>query len=433
MSVWENFGFSQNPYSTKPITADDIGRSLLVGRATEEKQLAAYITSADTHPTVEGPNGVGKTSLVSVVGFALLANFDKRTSKQLFLPVASPFQLTNEEDINKFRLKVFCVAAITLLNHEARIRSSGAKLPDASEIKLWLQSPVIVGAGGGISIAGFGGTTSLSQAANTGAGFTEAGFVEHVKSWLAEAFPTSTSGGLICVLDNLELLETSSKARALLEAIRDEVLGVKGLRWVLCGARGIVRDAASSPRMQGVLSEPLELQPLRDENVKEVISRRIDKFKTVAAPYVPVEPDNFEHLYKVGNKNLRNAFKYSEDFVMWTITQGVTRPSSSIDKKSLIESWFAVEADKIAVAKGVGDRAWQVFDGIADDGGNISPGDYADFGFESMQAMRPHLKALEESNLIDSAVDDTDRRRKTISMTSRGWIVRYKRLGYSIP
>lgn len=73
-----------------------------------------------------------------------------------------------------------------------------------------------------------------------------------------------------------------------------------------------------------------------------------------------------------------------------------------------------------------------MFDGIITRGGSCAPGDFEEFSFESQQAMRPHIKRLEESNLVDSVIDDEDSRRKTISVTSLGWIVNYSRNGYPI-
>ena len=45
-------------------------------------------------------------------------------------------------------------------------------------------------------------------------------------------------------------------------------------------------------------------------------------------------------------------------------------------------------------------------------------------------ALRPQVKALEDVNLVVSAIDESDKRRKTISVTPRGWLVNYKLTGY---
>ena len=80
--------------------------------------------------------------------------------------------------------------------------------------------------------------------------------------------------------------------------------------------------------------------------------------------------------------------------------------------------------------RGVKPWAWKVFDQIGDVGGSISPSDYESFTFNSNAAMRPHIKSLEDAQLVDSAIDETDNRRRTIGISARGWIVRYKRSGY---
>ena len=98
----------------------------------------------------------------------------------------------------------------------------------------------------------------------------------------------------------------------------------------------------------------------------------------------------------------------------------------------MLETWMAEVSDLyLKDTAGVGKRAWEVFDKLAEIGGSTSPSDFEIFGFESNQAMRPHLRALEDSNLIESAIDDSDNRRKTINISSRGWIVNYKRSGFA--
>ena len=76
---------------------------------------------------------------------------------------------------------------------------------------------------------------------------------------------------------------------------------------------------------------------------------------------------------------------------------------------------------------------WRLFDAIAEVGGSIAPGDHEDFGFNTPQAMRFHLTRLEQANLIDSTIDESDQRRRTIAITSTGWLVRYRRSDFQEP
>jgi hypothetical protein len=86
-------------------------------------------------------------------------------------------------------------------------------------------------------------------------GLTTVGPARTAQTWpllvATKCFPRRESGGFLCVIDRLELLQTSKAARALPEAIRDTALNLPGLHWVLCGAKGIVPTCASSPRLEG--------------------------------------------------------------------------------------------------------------------------------------------------------------------------------------
>jgi hypothetical protein len=433
-AIWNAYGFRESPYATEPVPASEEGEQLFVGRSAELRRLGLLLSSAATHPTIEGENGVGKTSLVAIAGYQARRQFEDGNTTQLLLPMPEAFQITPGVTVESFvRRLYFSIAQAFIDNHEL-IKRAGLPVPDTSDVKRWLNAPTFSSTGGGISVVGTGGSASHSSTANTSAGFTEAGFQTAVEGWLRDCFPSRQNGGFICVLDNLELLQTHQAARDLLEALRDSAFNRPGLRWVLCGARGIMRGAASSSRLQGVLAEPMELEPLEDEHVPAVIARRLDAFRMSDDAYAPVEPDGFLHLYEVGNRNLRNALKYCEDYALWVGLDVDPWPETVEDKRLLLEAWMADTAEKyLDATTGVGDRAWQVFDGIVARGGSISPSDFADFGFDSPQAMRGRMRALEDGVLVESSVDETDKRRRLIEITSRGWIVNYHRSGYQTP
>ncbi len=427
MSLWVELGFRENPYETSPVPPTEEGIELLVGRDRELKRLLREIRSTDTHPTVEGDNGVGKTSLVSVAGYCALRDFQQGESPQLFIPVTEAFQLSSDSTPESFQRTVLFRIAHAFITHEQLLREAGLEVPSVNHINAWLNSPTFRQAEGTVLGFGVGGGSQ----ANDAAGFSESGFRESVLTWLGSAFRSQAAGGFICTIDNLELLETSAAARELLEAIRDTVLSMPGVRWVLCGARGIVRSAAASPRLQGVLGDPIELLPLRDEFIPEVIARRIIVYGVLDSAYAPVEPDGFDHVYKVMHYNLRNAMKVCQDFALWTDEEG-QRPQASEDKRGLLEAYLALLSERYVEETKVPPRAWTVFDRLVELGGSCSPSDYSEFGFESSQAMRPNVKTLEEANLVLSSIDESDRRRKTIAISPRGWFVQYHRSGYRL-
>lgn len=430
-SIWNDFGFSDNPYNPRPIEANDDGETLLVGRSLELKRLKARISSSGTHPTLEGQNGVGKTSLATIALYQMFKAFRDGSSQQAIIPAFDPLQLTTSDTAIGFKKRVLFRAAQTLIEHHALLKSRGYNIPDVSAIQNWLNSPTASGWSGGLSAAGIGGASiGGSTTFNTGQGFAEDGFISTVQQWLRDCFPTQASGAIVFVIDNLEILETSRAARQLLESLRDELLGIRGLRWIICGARGIMRSAASSPRLQGVLADPLDVGSLPDTAIPELIRARIGVFSIDPSPLIPVDERSFEHLYAIGNKNLRNAFKFSEDFSIW-LSERDNAGLSQDDIHALLEIWMAEIADKYEEAtSGITPTGWKVFDHLCNTGGFTSPSQFSEYGFENAQAMRPYLKNLEDANFIESSIDESDNRRKSISVSSSGWVVAYKRAGY---
>lgn len=426
MSLWTEFGFRENPYAVTPVPPTEEGEHLLVGRDHELEELAVALTSLDTHPTLEGENGVGKTSLVSIACYRALMDFKTGRSSQLHISVGKTFQLRPGDTSESFEREVLFAVARALIDNYDQLKSANLSVPDVRHIDSWLNAPML--AQRQASFGGFG--VGGGSQPNTSVGFEEAGFRTAVTRWLSECFPSPAAGAFICVLDNLELLETSQQARTLIEGIRDSVLSLPGLRWVLCGARGIVRSAASSPRLQGYLADPMDIGPIPDGVVPEVVTRRVGIFRMHADAYVPVGSSGFNHLYQIMHSNLRNALKHAQDFAVWMKSQGVF-PSAPEDKYGLLEAWLASLAEQYqADTSGVTNRGWQVFDNIVSRGGSCSPSDFDAFGFGSQPAMRPYVKQLEDSNLVVSSIDDTDQRRRTIGVTPRGWLVNYQRSGY---
>jgi hypothetical protein len=436
VSIWNDFGFRESPYLTEPVPPNEEGAYLFVGRVAELRQLKLRLTSAATHPTIEGANGVGKTSLVSVAGYHARKDFEDGNTGQLLIPLQQPFQMTAGETVEAFVRRLYFALAQGFIDNHELMKRAGMSVPDVGEVKRWLSAPIFTQREGGFQVLSTGPTYGQGSQPNTSSGFEEAGFQTAIDGWLRDCFPSRQSGGFICVLDNLELLQTHQAARDLLEALRDSAFNKPGLRWVLCGARGIMRSAASSSRLQGVLADPMELLPLPDEFVADVIARRIETFRIDESAYAPVEPDGFHHLYEVGNRNLRNALKYCEDYALWVGIEvdGTDWPGTTDDKRQTLEIWMAETAEKyLDATPGVGARAWEVFEGIVERGGSISPSDFADFGFETSQAMRGQMRALEDATLVESSVDETDKRRRLIEITARGWIVNYQRSGYKTP
>jgi DNA-binding MarR family transcriptional regulator len=431
-SIWNSFGFADNPYNPRPIQPDQDGEKLLVGRSRELNQIKARLSSGGTHATLEGQNGVGKTSLVAIALYQLFKSFESGSSSQAIIPVMPPLQLTPSDTSAGFKKKVLFRVAKAMINHHVLLQKRGYNVPPISDLRQWIEEPIATGRSGGITTPLGGVSGGVSKTFNTGQGFADVGFETMIQDWLKELFPTHSAGSFVFVIDNLEILETSQAARQLLEALRDDLLGMAGLSWVVCGARGIMRSAASSGRLQGVLADPLELSPLPDTAIPDLVKARIEVFSVDQDPFIPVDQQGFDYLYTICNRNLRNAFKFAEDFAIHIGAEAGEYPEPD-ELRSQLEQWMKERAELYeGAASGITATGWRVFDKLCQSGGFTSPSQFADYGFESSQAMRPYLKNLEDANLIQTSVDEDDNRRRSIAVSSSGWVVAYKRSGYTI-
>ena len=212
--------------------------------------------------------------------------------------------------------------------------------------------------------------------------------------------------------------------------MRDKVLTAHGIIWVICGARGIVRGVASSPRLSGYLAKPLIIDALPVDRLEGLIDRRISEYELKKGQgKAPVEEKGFVHIFKICNENLRSSLKLCSDFSEWLLDKQSISLSSE-DKFEFLEVWLTEETDEILRDTKLTPKPWEVFESIVELGGSVSPSDHQNLGFETQMAMRPHIKTLEDAGLVDSTIDETDQRRRTIAITPKGWLINYSRRGY---
>jgi hypothetical protein len=423
VETYAAWGFRANPFNVRSLPPDDTGAELLVGRTSELSLLTKRINNPPKLPTLEGMNGVGKSSIVNVSGFTCFNAFLLDPSKPLYIPCRKIFQFTPASNRDSFIMEVLLEVAQTLIDYSTRIEGDRLRsVVEATGLRDWINAPQMHGVQGNIGPIGAG--TSVET--NTGDGFALSGFPRTVKYILTQAFPEEASGGVICVIDNLELLQTSEAARDLLEALRDELFNIQGLRWVLCGALGIVRGVTSSPRLDGMMFEPIDVKKIPDDSVAMIYSSRIDAYSVIDNAYLPIISGSFSRLYQILLGNIRALLGHTDEFCQYASEQNF-HPDSDAEKEELFESWLAEKCRSAheAARATVGARAWDVFTDAVVLDGLFAPSDFEHFRFNSLQAFRPHVKDLEDSGLIVSTKDEGDRRRKTIQVTPKGWLVNH--------
>lgn len=424
MNFYKEWHFLENPFNPSALPSTELGKELLVGRTEEIKQVLRRLYNPPSAVTIEGLNGIGKTSLLNVSIFDAYSDFFEGKTKTLYIPCAKTFQLSPDKNVDSFLDDLILEVAQTLIKRSDELKNLGYQLPENSvSIEKWLNSPQLTTFQATLGPLSAG----RSSETNTSQGFEKSGFRKTITDWLLEIFPTPEQGAVVCVIDNLELLETSDVARKLMERLRDEAFNIPGIRWVMCGALGIIKSIASTPRLEGYLHKPLEIIGIEKKYAKELFDRRIKYYtENNTTAYIPLTGDTFSFIYEVFNNNLRNSLHYCDQYCLHIADSGI-KPSTEKEKTDAFISWFQNESNNIndSINAQLRPRAQKLFLDIIKFGGIFSPSDFEEFGFNSIAALRPQVLELEKVAVLSSSIDETDNRRKTIQITPKGWLASY--------
>ncbi|WP_147458406.1 ATP-binding protein [Rhodococcus sp. SBT000017] len=418
LNIWPTFGFRKNPYGTEELKPDSEGDELLIGRDAEVRKLQRRWYSSTQIATLEGPVGVGKTSLAGVAAYrAMQVRLAARS--ELIVPLNKTIQF--EADTQSLTRKILFEIAQALLRHETTFRNCGHPLPNLNDLRSWVNNPVFKGGSVGIAPLSAGKAT---PSPNSTSGFSESGFEEHITYLLRECFPEDKTGSLVGVVDNLELLRTAGSARECLDQLRDTAFKLPGIRWVLVGATGIVKTAVSVPRLSGKVANPIQLEPVTDEYLSSLIEKRINYYAASEGATAPVNPKQFQQLYAIAGKNLRDTFKHAQDIALWLFELSEDGKPTPINP---VESWIEEQADYGNIATQMTAAAQEVFDELVKNGGAIPAAQLADDPSTYAQKVRYRVRILEKLNLAETVGTEDDLRFKVVRLTALGWFTHHVR------
>lgn len=364
-------------------------------------------------------NGVGKTSVINVSVFDAAAEQILTSKGALFIPCRKVFQLSSDKSASSFKFEVLAEIAQTLIESKniLPVPSGNTKAPNNPALNRWLNSIEQRAAGLSTPVGGL----NFGSSPNNGEGFNKSGFEKSVRDWLKLLFPSTNDGGVVCIIDNLELLQTSKAVREQIENLRDDVLAIDGVRWVLCGALGVIEGVAASPRMEGYLQKSIKIEDLDSSSAGRIYERRIEFFRKNPAASVPLRKENFLELFGILRGNLRAVLSEADNFCSYASDlEDDEIPIDDLTFKAWLK--YQVEQAYETSVEFLGKRAFEVFE-IACEKEAFSPSDHLDFGYDTMQAMRPQIQALELAGLLVSTRDEADKRRRTVQVVAKGWKV----------
>lgn len=456
LDPYASIGLTENPFLVHALSPDERGERLMVGRDDDLHKVALRLHKHGKITCLDGHVGVGKTSLVNVAAFKCFRAYLAGQTPQLLIPSINSYQIQKDGSVDQFCTEVFQGVAQTLIKYGEYLRhhESGANLK-IPQLAAWLNSPVVqhlngqAGVNFGISIPGVlkaGVQTGVSEAGqvNQSAGFSQSGFEVMVRQWLNEIFAEKGNGGVVCIIDNIELLETGVSARRTLEALRDKLFTVNGLRWVFCGANGVIHSLAASPRLTAFLSTPIiDVANIHPSSLSDLFRARLAEFSTdskKAEEELPIELEDLKHLYMIVNSNLRDLLALADEYCEYCVTSG--KPIRAKEGKSVrFEKWLhkATVDRYTAIQSRMSSNAWAVLDIAMSKQfcGTFGAGDYNSFNQNSTVTFKQDtfskwLRDLVRLGLLTKSIDDEQGdddafKRDVYSVTAKGALVHYAR------
>lgn len=427
MTYYE-WGFTENIFkATDPLGPNARDAALLIGRDKELQQLNSALCNPPRIPTVEGPNGIGKTSLINVCAFNAYTRFRNTATGSFLIPCREQFQLTRSKTAETFEGEVLLGVARTLILERQTFSDLDRASPRLRHLEKWLTSPALDGWQISLGISPISAGAGATSAVNTGEGFLRSGLRGHVLDELSRLFRAGE--GVVCIIDNLELLEESTAARRVLEEIRDRLLHIPGIRWVVAGAQGIINGVASSPRLEGFFYSPIVLGGIAREKAGDILTARQRAFgwKGTTRRYLPLLPEDFLFLYERLRENLRSTFSKADEYCCSVDSSRL--PLTPDEKRKAFAVWFRAHCEQTYrdIQSSQSPRGWRVFDRAAQLGGTFRPSDFEEFECSSTQHLREYTRPLESVGLLSSITDESDNRRRTNEITSKGWLVYHAR------
>lgn len=434
-----SWGFTENPFQVNALRPDERGRRLLVGREIEIEFLVRRLHKQGKITCLDGHVGVGKTSLVNVAALTSFKEYFKKTTQQLLIPCVEPFELRKDESPDAFCQRVYVQVAQTLLKYQSNVEGMGLDMANWPQVHAWLNSPVAKHIAAGFNWLG---TISSSKQLNTTEGFESNGFEALVKTWLHEIFGQRGSGGVVCIIDNIELLESAVNARRTLEALRDRLFSVGGLRWAFCGANGVIHSLAASPRLTAFLNTPVhDVANIKPSFISKLFEARIQEFSLdPTKTHLPIRVEDLERLYTLINENLRDLLALADEYCEHIFSLGKDQLSND-QKEKRFNKWFDQHTtDRYnTLSSRIPTNAWAVLDTAMSDEfkGIFGLGDYSTFNSNSRTqitatSLKRHVRDLEKHGLISRLINDRDGsdgfKRDVCNVTSKGCLVHYARV-----
>ena len=214
-----------------------------------------------------------------------------------FFQCPALFEIYGDTKAPDFKRDAYLAIAATLVKYQSQIDYRNNRAKDFKVLQKWLDGNR--GRNTTVNFSLFGLTVGSSEGDQFQKGFENHGIYDLVADLLQRFFPEDR-GGIVCVLENSELMESGLNVLSSIEQLRDSVFTTNGVRWILTGSEEIFSHVYGSQRLSRHMGDPIEIPALTVSEATEAFSRRIDlNLRPDRVNQLPISGEDFVELTEI--------------------------------------------------------------------------------------------------------------------------------------
>jgi DNA-binding MarR family transcriptional regulator len=404
-SVWSKYGLRESPFTITPLRLLGILpiEKVFSGRETETKRLVKMLNSSSTTRTlVLGDYGVGKTTFVNYIKWALCL---KDKAKSEFVTVPVEIKIQPNWDANGFLLST--LSSIYNASFIFRWEEDGMKLQSLGKIGEYVSIGTQKAIQGNIGIVGAGYSETKSIPAIISPEIYE-GLLTSLCAELREE-----GKQLIISYDNLENIGMENLAD-FFKTIKDYIQ-IEGLHSIFIGPPKCLSALEKYPQVHSVFTQPTILEPLTEENVLEILKKRCEALKFKDGNYIdPYDGETVRDIYRKLN-NIRFTFKVLEDTALFTEAQAPC-------KVTIKEIQAVQEREKRQIFSKLTQQETKIISTLMDINDKTTISKLAGLANIGSTNLTNPLKELEQKGLVTITFSEEDKRVKYVKLSENSYL-----------
>ena len=325
--MYESFGFKSNIFNIRPLDPCQEDLQRFVGRVQDIKSFVVDVSAADRALIiVTGHRGVGKTSFVNVMEYAV--GFDKpfltkhiEVSLPELIPCFHKMQLEPDDDV-KTVLSKSLFSLLFSIKKFAEDRAPALKIPkEIRDMIEWVSKPELDEEWSGqLTAAGFGGGVSRSKRYKHISEMPANALQEKISRAVRLAAESFNKQGIFLNINNVDILE-EKKICNLFNHLRDYLFNTKGLWNIVIGPPGLYSSLYQQAARvaETVSGQETKLAPLSEEDMIQVlrVRQKTDSKNPKRPADLPIEEEFIREIYKNSDGEIRQVFKSCDDVLKY--------------------------------------------------------------------------------------------------------------------